>query len=94
MSTSTEAAPAPASSATQNERDTTSWKEAPALFLKSFAIGAADVVPGVSGGTMALIFGMYARLLNAIKSVNTDAAKALLRVNIGDFFREFHWKFV
>lgn len=33
-------------------------------------MGAADVVPGVSGGTMAFILGIYARLLNAIRSVN------------------------
>lgn len=33
-------------------------------------IGAADVVPGVSGGTMALILGIYERLLHAIRSVD------------------------
>ncbi|NNL99563.1 MAG: DUF368 domain-containing protein [Gammaproteobacteria bacterium] len=42
---------------------------------KGFCMGAADVVPGVSGGTMALILGIYLRLLNAIKSVDV----ALLR---------------
>lgn len=78
----------------QDDRDTTSWKEAPGLLLKSFAIGAADVVPGVSGGTMALIFGIYTRLLNAIKSLNAGAVKAILRLDIRGFFQEFHWKFV
>ena len=33
-------------------------------------MGAADIVPGVSGGTVALITGIYERLINAIKSVN------------------------
>lgn len=38
------------------------------LFLKGMAMGAAEVVPGVSGGTIAFISGIYERLLNAIKS--------------------------
>ena len=36
--------------------------------LKGFCMGSADIVPGVSGGTMALILGIYERLLNAIRS--------------------------
>ncbi|MBE0369164.1 putative membrane protein [Pseudoalteromonas aurantia 208] len=48
------------------------------LFLKGAGMGAADVVPGVSGGTVAFITGIYARFLSAIKSVNFEAI-ALLR---------------
>ena len=33
-------------------------------------MGASDVVPGVSGGTIAFITGIYERLINAIKSIN------------------------
>ncbi len=40
------------------------------LFLKGAAMGAADVVPGVSGGTIAFITGIYARLLNALKTLH------------------------
>jgi len=40
-----------------------------ALFLKGIAMGAADVVPGVSGGTIAFITGIYETLLNSIKSI-------------------------
>jgi putative membrane protein len=40
------------------------------LFLKGAAMGAADVVPGVSGGTIAFISGIYDELLNSINSVN------------------------
>ncbi|MEM9297953.1 MAG: DUF368 domain-containing protein, partial [Bacteroidota bacterium] len=40
------------------------------LFLKGVGMGTADVVPGVSGGTIALITGIYERLLSAIKSVD------------------------
>lgn len=45
------------------------------LFLKGAGMGAADVVPGVSGGTIAFVTGIYERLLNAIKSVDLDAIK-------------------
>jgi len=40
-------------------------------------MGAADVVPGVSGGTMALIFGIYERLINAIRSLNLNFIRLL-----------------
>ena len=36
------------------------------LIVKGFFIGSADVVPGVSGGTMALILGIYQQLISAI----------------------------
>lgn len=39
-------------------------------YLKGAAMGASDVVPGVSGGTIAFITGIYERLINAIKSIN------------------------
>lgn len=38
-------------------------------FLKGMAMGAADIVPGVSGGTIALLTGIYERLIDGIKSV-------------------------
>lgn len=41
-------------------------------------MGAADVVPGVSGGTLAFILGVYERLLSALASVNLAAIKLLL----------------
>jgi putative membrane protein len=47
--------------------------------IKGMAMGAADVVPGVSGGTLAFILGIYERLLGAISSVNLTALKLLLR---------------
>ena len=40
---------------------------------KGFAMGAADVVPGVSGGTMALVLGIYERLLNSASLASTAA---------------------
>jgi len=49
------------------------------IFLKGMAMGAANVIPGVSGGTIALITGIYERLINAIKSADLNAIKHLLK---------------
>jgi len=74
--------------------DLTRWREAPFLMIKGFLMGSADIVPGVSGGTMALITGIYDRLIFAIKSFNASAVKSLVTFRIEDFFSQFHWKFV
>lgn len=47
--------------------------------IKGVAMGAADVVPGVSGGTLAFILGIYERLLGAISAINLQAVKYLCR---------------
>lgn len=52
-------------------------KESIALLIKGMAMGAANVVPGVSGGTIALITGIFERLIHAIKSFNMGALKLL-----------------
>jgi putative membrane protein len=49
------------------------------LYLKGIAMGSADVVPGVSGGTIAFITGIYAELLDSIKSVNIKALTTLFK---------------
>ena len=54
------------------------------LTFTGFAMGAADIVPGVSGGTMAFILGVYEQLINAIKSFNLDAIRLLLNLRIGE----------
>lgn len=62
--------------------------------IKGFLMGSADIVPGVSGGTMALITGIYDRLINAIKSVDKNFFLNLLKFNISSAFEIFHWKFI
>jgi putative membrane protein len=57
-------------------------------------MGSADVVPGVSGGTMALITGIYTKLIDAIKSVDTKALNLLLRFRLREFFAHVHWQFL
>lgn len=50
-----------------------------ALFAKGFCMGASDVVPGVSGGTMALILGIYEDLIHAIKAFDAAFLRLLLQ---------------
>ncbi len=64
------------------------------LFLTGIAMGAADVVPGVSGGTMAFIMGIYEELLNAIKSFNVTLAKLIMRFQIKAALDHVPWKFM
>jgi putative membrane protein len=44
-----------------------------ALAAKGFAMGAANVIPGVSGGTIAFITGIYDDLIHALKSMDLAA---------------------
>ena len=59
-----------------------SIKQASLLSVKGMCMGAADTVPGVSGGTIALITGIYEELLSAIKSANVKFARSLLTFDI------------
>ena len=47
------------------------------LFLKGMAMGAADVFPGVSGGTIAFISGIYEELVSSIDGVNLGLLRVL-----------------
>jgi putative membrane protein len=60
-------------------------KEYLGYILKGIAMGSANVIPGVSGGTMALITGIFERLIHAIKSFNSKAISLLLRGKLKDF---------
>ncbi len=62
-------------------------RQAISLILKGVAVGTANVIPGVSGGTLALITGIFERLINAIKSFNISAIKLLLRGKFKAFAR-------
>jgi putative membrane protein len=55
------------------------------LFLKGMGMGAANVIPGVSGGTIALITGIFERLIDSIKSFDLKAIQLLLKFRIRDF---------
>ena len=53
--------------------------EAIGIFLRGLLMGGSDIIPGVSGGTMAFITGIYGRLINAIAAVRPQTGIRLLR---------------
>lgn len=64
------------------------------ITLKGIAMGAADVIPGVSGGTIAFISGIYEELLNSIKSINIVALKLLLTGKFAEFWKAINGTFL
>jgi len=65
-----------------------------AVVLKGMGMGAADVVPGVSGGTIALISGIYEELIDSIKSINLSSVKLLLKFKFKEFAEAINFKFL
>lgn len=57
-------------------------------------MGAADVVPGVSGGTVAFITGIYDELLHSIRAVDVDAFRLLLRLRFADLWKKINGNFL
>ncbi|MFB6132045.1 MAG: DUF368 domain-containing protein [Halanaeroarchaeum sp.] len=53
------------------------------VYLKGFAMGTADAVPGVSGGTIALITGIYDRLVTAIAEITGSGVRSLITAVLG-----------
>ena len=64
------------------------------LALKGFCMGSADVVPGVSGGTMAFILGIYEELITAIRSFDLKFLKLLFSLRIRDAMDHASWQFL
>lgn len=52
------------------------------IFLRGLAMGAADIVPGVSGGTIAFITGIYPRLLHSLRNADLISLRLLLRADL------------
>src|SRR5690554_6314741 len=64
------------------------------LIIKGIAMGAADVVPGVSGGTIAFMTGIYEKLISSIKSIDHIAFGLLLKGNIKLFWEKINGSFL
>lgn len=64
------------------------------LMLKGMGMGAADVVPGVSGGTIAFIVGIYDELINSIKSINLESLKLFFSGKWATFWKKINGNFL
>ncbi|HCU79815.1 MAG: DUF368 domain-containing protein [Chloroflexi bacterium] len=64
------------------------------ICIAGFCMGAADIVPGVSGGTMAFILGIYQELLNSIKSADSHLLRLLLKLKFSEASDYFPWRFL
>lgn len=64
------------------------------ITLKGMAMGAADVVPGVSGGTIALISGIYKELINTLTSLDFTAIHTLRKQGVSAAFNAINGKFL
>jgi len=69
-------------------------KQAITLFLKGMAMGTANVIPGISGGTIALLTGIFERLINAIKSFNLQAVKLLFKGKFAELIKHIDLYFL
>lgn len=70
------------------------FKDYIVLFLKGLAMGGADVVPGVSGGTIAFISGIYEELLSSIKAINLPNLKLLFTGKLKAFWLAINGNFL
>ena len=64
------------------------------LFIKGMGMGGADVIPGVSGGTIAFITGIYEELLDSIKAVNINTLRLLLKADFLLFWKLINGNFL
>ncbi|NLX40351.1 MAG: DUF368 domain-containing protein [Bacteroidales bacterium] len=62
--------------------------------LKGLCMGAADVIPGVSGGTIAFLTGIYGDLINSIKSIDLEALKLLFTGKFRKFWIKINGNFL
>lgn len=62
--------------------------------LKGACMGAADVIPGVSGGTIAFIMGIYDEFVGSIASINAEAVRLLFKGRIRDFWKHINGNFL
>lgn len=76
----------------QNSRTLTEYA---GIGARGFAMGAADVVPGVSGGTMAFILGIYEELIDSLRQpLSAKMFKQVLSFDIKGIFQTINWKFL
>lgn len=66
-----------------------------AVALKGLAMGAANVIPGVSGGTIALLTGIFNELIEALNAIlSVSSWKLLLKGEVKEFWKNIHGTFL
>jgi putative membrane protein len=64
------------------------------LYVKGVSMGGADVIPGVSGGTIAFITGIYEELINSLKSIDREAIRLLMSFQLAKFWKHINASFL
>ncbi|MFZ1396942.1 MAG: DUF368 domain-containing protein [Candidatus Promineifilaceae bacterium] len=65
------------------------------IVARGVCMGASDIVPGVSGGTMAFILGIYEELIDSIRTIGRPHfIQAVLKFRIKDVFQILNWEFL
>ena len=75
----------------QKER---TFKDKLTLFLKGVLMGAANKVPGVSGGTVSFVLGFYEELIYSFQKINLKALKLLLNGRFNSFLKYINSQFI
>ncbi len=79
----------------QSTKKKRTLREYGGITLRGIAMGAADIVPGVSGGTMALILGIYEELIESIRAVGQpELWRAIIKFRVKDVFKIVNWEFL
>lgn len=80
---------------TPQDKPERSLMEYAGITLRGICMGASDIVPGVSGGTMAFILGIYEELIDSIRTVGRpEFIQAVLKFRIKEIFQILNWKFL
>ena len=64
------------------------------LFLKGLAMGAANKVPGVSGGMIAFVAGFYEEFIYSLQKINSKAFKLLINGRFNSFYQYINGRFL
>ncbi len=80
---------------TEQSKPKRTLREYVGLSLRGMAMGASDIVPGVSGGTMALILGIYEELIDSIRTIGRPHLwQAIFKLRIKEIFQIINWQFL
>jgi len=64
------------------------------LFIKGMAMGISDLIPGISGGTIALLLGIYKEFITSLKSINLSTITSLLKLDFRKLDEQLNFNFL